>query len=131
MALEEAVNRLALAIEKHTELLVEQMNPRALPVPRETPAPDASAPVDITPKKGPGRPPKVEPAPATDAKTIAGAQYEELRQAVLKVAEVKGHKTAIAILADFGVTHAKQITEDKFAEALAAFKDALSPQALA
>lgn len=83
---------------------------------------------------------EVAPVKPADTKTlmaekpapVSGVKYETLKDAVLRLAETRGTAAATAIFKDFKVTHAKQIPEERYAEALKAFTDALAaPEALA
>lgn len=82
------------------------------------------------PAADPTPPPPAAPK-APVAKSAAALSYEELKDVVLRLAETKGQLAATTIFKEFGVTHAKQIPEERYGEALKAFQDALATPALA
>ena len=128
MSLEYAVNRLAQAIEKHTDILSGQLGkgpPAAQPeAAAATPRPRGRPTLSTTPKADPTldvtgsgatAPPQKSAAPA-----VSGIKYDVLREAVLKLAEVQGHKVGLEVLKPFGVTSAKALREDQYDAAYAA-----------
>lgn len=52
--------------------------------------------------------------------------YDQVREAVLKLSATKGRDAAIGVLDTFGVGNAKELTEDQWAEAVAALTEALA-----
>lgn len=97
MSLEESINRLITVIESRWPV-----------------ASQASPPKDpglafrkVSPKAAPA--PKVEPP-----------KYDDVRLAILDLAEKKGMPAALLVLKKFDVTHAKSLKPEQYAEALAA-----------
>lgn len=73
------------------------------------------------------------PAPQTPAAQVAAApgaaqapaiKYDVVREAVLKLGELKGHAQAVAVLAKFGVKSAKELDAARYAEVIAAATEA-------
>lgn len=71
--------------------------------------PVAAEPETVTPDA----PPAAQPEEATQP-DAPQCTYEEVAAAVKHVATVKGRDAAVALLAEFGATNAKQLTEDKW-----------------
>jgi hypothetical protein len=110
MSLEESINRLADAIEKLASPLVAV---RA----------DGSTEVVSDPAKPLRRTPTAKPAAAS---RVEPPKYNDVREAILLVAERKGMPAAEGILKSFGVTHAKSLKVEQYSEALAATQKALA-----
>lgn len=80
----------------------------------EKPKAKKAAPVAAEPETAtPDAPPAAQPEEATQP-DAPQCTYEEVAAAVKHVATVKGRDAAVALLAEFGATNAKQLTEDKW-----------------
>ncbi len=114
MSLEEALNRHATAIENLADALEKISARGTMSLPAEVAATQSP--------RGPGRPPKAAAAvPAQgangeDGKPIA---YDTVREAVLSLAEKKGHQVAVGLLAEFGAKNGKDLKPAQYAKALA------------
>ena len=153
MSLEQTLERIAVAIEK---IAAGQpaTNLPAPSVPTRTPIDPAGAPPatpPAMPPRGPGRPrsapaavapaaavnatsaparvPAAQPAaPAPAAPAEPGAvKYDDCRKVVLAHAEKHGHKATLAILAQFGVTNAKEAKPDQWGAIIQAIETAGAP----
>lgn len=103
MSLEESINRLASAIEK------------------------LGGPVTFNPEAGEDSPkvPARREAKRSEAKA-AVPTYQDVKDIILRVAEVKGYPAALEVLKPFNATHAKQLTAEQYGEALKAAREALA-----
>ena len=127
MSLEQALAANTAAIEKLTALLAHPatvISPQPIGSAQPTPPADLPA-AAATDKPRRGRPPAAaSPAPAEQPKIPASidapaVKYEDVRAAVLGLAEKKGHTAAVAVLAGLGVKSAKELKPEQYAEALA------------
>lgn len=94
------------------------------------PAPATTAPQRTMTAKPPAAATKTAvgktPAPKAAPKSPALPDYaSEVAPLVLKVAEAAGRDKAIAVMAEFGVTKAPQLSPDQYAEFIAAMNAAL------
>ena len=113
MSLEEALNRHATAIENLADALEKISARGTMSLPAEVAATQSP--------RGPGRSPKAAAALAQgangeDGKPIA---YDTVREAVLSLAEKKGHQVAVGLLAEFGAKNGKDLKPTQYAKALA------------
>lgn len=84
---------------------------------KPAPAPKAAAPAaKPTPTTVAPATPVQAPPPAADA-VVNGVRYVELQQAVQRLA-AKKRELAVALLAEFGVPHFKELPAEKWADAL-------------
>lgn len=127
MSLEQALAANTAAIEKLTALLAHPatvISPQPIGSAQPTsPADVGQAPAADRPRRG--RPPTAAtPVPTEQPKSTPPAdapavKYEDVRAAVLGLAEKKGHTAAVAVLAGLGVKSAKELKPEQYAEALA------------
>lgn len=135
MSLESAVVDLTAAITKLTDLLAQRpaaaaegsappVKGRPRGVPASKPEPAAELGVENTQNAVAAEPAR---APQAAAPASGPVSYESLRQAVLSLAEKKGHAVAVAVLAKFPnktdgkpAKSAKELAEKDFASAIAA-----------
>jgi hypothetical protein len=96
--------------------------PEAVEQKVEKPKAKKAAPIAAEPEtSAPDETPAAQPEETAAAQPEEAAQpdapqctYEEVAAAVKHVATVKGRDAAVALLAEFGATNAKQLTEDKW-----------------
>ena len=79
----------------------------------------APAPVAVAPAKAAAPAPAPAPAAPIEAAVVNGVRYTDLQQAVQKLA-TQQRAAAVALLAQFGVPHFKELSPEKWADALAA-----------
>lgn len=89
--------------------------PEAVEQKAEKPKAKKAAPVAVEQETAatPDETPAAQPEEATQP-DAPQCTYEEVAAAVKHVATVKGRDAAVALLAEFGATNAKQLTEDKW-----------------
>jgi pilus assembly protein FimV len=141
MALEDQLDRLAASIEALTAAVTRlQGGYAALDRPAvQSAAASAAAPAAATAPATPGEPAASKPrgrprvaapsAEAAPAAATAAIQYHGeggVREAILSLAEKKGHTATVALLAKFGAKTGRDLKESQYADALAAVKAALA-----
>lgn len=129
MSLEDAVNRLAAAIEKHTVILEGGIGKAQVPAQPE--APKRGRPTLSTTPKAQAAAASPDPSlnvtgTAPSSPSVSGVKYDTLREAVLKLAETQGHTAGLAVLKPFGVSSAKALREDQWPAAYKAVMDKLN-----
>jgi hypothetical protein len=161
MSIEDALNRLAAAIEK-TAAVQEQIFAAvagrapaapslAATAPGPTPAPTAAgsppAPKGPRAPRGPAASPLASPAAPgpgptaapkangpvapTSASAALKIKYDTVREAVLGCAERKGALVAQKVLSDHGVTHGKELKAEQYSSVLTAVENAMGVEAYA
>lgn len=127
MSIEQAIIKLAEAIENQTSVISAalaangtKVDAPVAPAEPAKPAKKAAAAEEAKPAK------KEAEKPAAKAK--AEVPYTDVQLAVADLANAKGKQAVLDVLAGFDVDHAKKLTPDQYADAIAKLKAAASDE---
>jgi len=112
MSIENALERIAVALERLADAATKAATPPAPPAPapdKSAEKPKASKPTAVE------KPAEAKPQPAAEARPAAIA-FSDVQAAVLKLVKAVGNAEAAKVLAAFGAKNASTIPPDRYAE---------------
>lgn len=98
--------------------------------PRKDPQTEAAGKPAQAPEPDPA-PAQAQPAAASEGPKAPVVTYDEVREAIMSLAEAKGRGASVALLATFGVKSGKDLAADKYAEVVKAAEAAKAAEELA